>query len=267
MGTDSLVRSAGRSAVLSRRQLVQLVGSASLAAAALGACSNRPPTDAVSASSAAPLPSSPPAPVVSFPPAPSGVSAVMLCRDSWGASPPRHGGRPHTIVQMTIHHSAVTLEDNRVIADRLRQHQRYHQDGQGWIDIAYHVGVDRKGNIFELRTPELAGDTATDYDPSGHFLVLCEGDFDVEPVSDDQLHSAAVAFAWAAQTFRLGPHTLAGHRDFASTSCPGTNLYARVASGELKGRIEGLLAQGPVDLRTICGPKAAAIVESIEAGN
>ncbi len=85
---------------------------------------------------------------------------------------------------MTLHHSAVPLVDNRIIADRLRQHQRYHQDQHGWIDIAYHIGIDRDGNIFELRTPEVAGDTATDYDPAGHFLVLCEGDFDRETVPD-----------------------------------------------------------------------------------
>ena len=62
---------------------------------------------------------------------------------------------------MTLHHTAVVLGDNRYAPARLRQHQRFHQDERGWIDIAYHVGVDRNGNIYELRTPELAGDTAT----------------------------------------------------------------------------------------------------------
>ncbi len=33
--------------------------------------------------------------------------------------------------------------------------------------------VDPDGNIFELRTPKFAGDTATRYDPTGHFLVVC----------------------------------------------------------------------------------------------
>lgn len=79
------------------------------------------------------------------------ASGVMLCRSAWGARPARAGGRPHTIDQMTLHHSAVALPDNRQIIARLQQHQRYHQDDKGWVDIAYHVAVDRRGNIFQLR--------------------------------------------------------------------------------------------------------------------
>ena len=167
---------------------------------------------------------------------------------------------------MTLHHSAAVLGDNRNAPARLRQHQRYHQDDQGWIDIAYHVGVDRNGNIYELRTPDLVGDTATNYDPTGHFLVICEGDFDQETVAEAQLDGAALAFAWAAQNFGITTDTLAGHRDVAATSCPGANLYAHVSSGDLKRRIDDLLAAGAVDLQPVCGPEAAAMVADIEAG-
>jgi hypothetical protein len=168
--------------------------------------------------------------------------------------------------QLTLHHEAVVLGDNRNAPGHLRQDQRYHQDQHGWIDIAYHVGVDRNGNIYELRSTEIAGDTATDYDTTGHFLVLCEGDFDQEAVSETQLHAAAVAFAWAAQTFNVGANTLAGHRDLAQTSCPGANLYAHISSGDLKRRIDDLLATGKVDLQRFCGPEASAKVTAIEAG-
>jgi hypothetical protein len=149
----------------------------------------------------------------------------------------------------------------------LRHDQRYHQDQKGWIDIAYHVGVDRNGNLYELRNPAIAGDTATDYDTTGHFLVLCEGDFDQEAVSEAQLHGTAVVFAWAAKSFGVATNTLAGHRDFAQTSCPGANLYAHLSSGDLKRRIDDLLASGGVDLQHFCGPDAAARVAVIEAGN
>lgn len=167
---------------------------------------------------------------------------------------------------MTLHHTAVVLGDNRNIASRLRQHQRYHQDRQGWIDIAYHLGVDRDGNIFALRTPTLAGDTATSYDPTGHFLVVCEGDFDQEAVSENQLHGAALAFAWAAQIFGVATDTLAGHQDYTSTTCPGANLQAHIASGDLRRRVEDLIVAGAVDLQPLCGPDAAAVVAAIEAG-
>lgn len=230
---------------LSRRRLLKLVGGAG-AAALVSGC-GKPTTTA----SSVPL---------------SAASAAMLCRDAWGARPARPGGRPHTITRMTLHHEAVVLGDNRNAPGRLRQDQRYHQDTKGWVDIAYHVGVDRDGNIYELRTPQIAGDTATDYDPTGHFLVLCEGDFDQEAVSEAQLHGAALAFAWAARTFHIATGTLAGHRDLAQTSCPGANLYAHVSSGDLQRRVDDLLAGDTVNLQRICGPEAAAVVAAIEAG-
>lgn len=235
-------RDDGRTPV-SRRKLLQLVGGAG-AVAIGGGCSR-----------------SVAAPVVPL----STASAVMLCRDAWGARPALAGGRPHTITRMTLHHEAVVLGDNRNAPGRLRRDQRYHQD-KGWVDIAYHVGVDRDGNIYELRTPQIAGDTATDYDTTGHFLVLCEGDFDKEVVSEAQLHAAALAFAWATQTFHITSSTLAGHRDLAQTSCPGADLYAHLSSGDLKRRIDDLVAAGPVNLQRVCGPDAAATVSAIEAG-
>jgi hypothetical protein len=248
---------------VNRRRLLGLAGSVG-AAAVVGVSAANPATSATAAG----LTTGPPlAPLTPRPAAPTSTPALLLCRDAWGARPARSGGKPQTITRMTLHHEAVVLGDNRNAPERLRQDQRYHQDQKGWIDIAYHVGVDRNGNIYELRSTQLAGDTATDYDTTGHFLVLCEGDFDHETVSEAQLHGAAMAFAWAAQTFRVASNTLAGHRDLAQTSCPGADLYAHLTSGDLRRRIDNLLAAGPVDLQRICGPDAAARVAAIEAGN
>jgi N-acetylmuramoyl-L-alanine amidase len=230
-----------------RRRLLRLAGSVGLSVVGAGATR-------MDVASAAPV-------------APGAMSAQLLCRDAWGAKPARSGGRPHTITRMTLHHEAVVLGENRNAPSHLRQDQRYHQDQLGWIDIAYHVGVDRNGNIYELRSTEFAGDTATDYNTTGHFLVLCEGDFDQEAVSEAQLQGAALAFAWAAQNFRVASNTLAGHRDLAQTSCPGANLYAHLSSGDLKRRIDDLLGAGRVDLQRFCGPEAAERVAAIEAGN
>ena len=114
----------------------------------------------------------------------------------------------------------------------------------------------------------LVGDTATSYDPTGHFLVVCEGNFDEEEVTEEQLNGAALAFAWAAQQFDISTETLDGHRD----ASPGHGLpgreplrprHRRVTSDS---RVEGLVAAGPVDLRKICGPEASQMVADIEAG-
>ncbi len=247
---------------VSRRQLLHFAGGAGLAST-LAACSDRP----LAGASPDPTSTATPEATAIPPPGPTATSAEFLCRDAWGAQPARPGGRLHTITRMTLHHEAVVLGDNRNAPARFRQDQHYHQDQLGWIDIAYHVGVDRNGNIYELRSTKIAGDTATDYDTTGHFLVLCEGDFDQEVVSEAQLRGAALAFAWAAQNFNVATDTLAGHRDLAQTSCPGSNLYAHLSSGDLKHRITDLLTVGKVDLRPFCGPEAAARVAAIEAGN
>ena len=256
---------------LSRRQVLGVAGGAGLAAAGIvwarsgaGAPSKEPLASAAPSSTTPPAPSNVVAPPP--PPPPTAHQARMLCRQSWNAQPPLPGGRLHTISRMTLHHTAVTLGDNSNAPARLRQHQAFHQ-GKGWIDIAYHVSVDRNGNIYQLRTPDYAGDTATNYDPAGHFLVLCEGNFDEEMVTDEQLHGAATAFAWAVDKWDIPVDTLGGHRDApADTSCPGTNLYSKLTSGELTARIKDLLNTGGVDLQTICGPEAAAVVAAIESG-
>jgi hypothetical protein len=262
-----------RQEFVSRRRLLQVAGGAGLAAL-VSACAKRvtEPTPGVSPSLAAttsrtstatanPIPLSTAAPT----PSPN-ASGGLLCREAWGARPPRQGGKPQIPSRVTIHHTAVTLGDNSNAPGRIREDQRYHQDTQGWIDIAYHIGVDRKGNIYELRNPELVGDTATTYDPTGHFLIVCEGNFDEEEVTDELLNGAALACAWAAQQFVISPYTLSGHRDFAATSCPGANLYARIA--DIQRRTEDLVATGAArDIQKVCGPEAEARVAAIEAGN
>jgi N-acetylmuramoyl-L-alanine amidase len=195
------------------------------------------------------------------------LSRVALCRDAWGARPARPGGIPQVPDRLTIHHTEVVLGDNSNAPGRLRQHQRYHQDAHGWIDIAYHYSVDRNGNIYELRNPGLVGDTATNYDPTNHFLVVCEGDFDREEITEAQLDGAAFVFAWAAQRYGIPINTLRGHRDLSSgTTCPGASLYAHVASGDLTRRVDALSASGVVSLASVCGAQATALVAEIVSG-
>ena len=202
------------------------------------------------------------APLPEYPP-----TTPLLCRQAWEANPVREGGSTHTLDRMTLHHSAELFTDNRTIAKRLRDHQRVHQDDNEWIDIAYHVAVDRKGNLFELRPAELVGSTNTDYDPTGHFLVLVEGNFEEQQVEESQIAGAALAFAWAAQKYGISAKTLAGHRDVsAATACPGSNLEAFITNGKLRERIESILAEGPVPVEYVCGSTAEEIMREIESG-
>ena len=247
--------------LVSRRQMLAIAGGAGVASL-VAACSTARSAPAATQTPTPEISTNAPSTQSSAPM----VSGVMLCRAAWGARPALPGGRPQTVTRMTLHHSAVALPDNRGIIARLQQHQRYHQDDKGWVDIAYHAAVDRDGNIYQLRDYNIAGDTATDYDTTGHYLVLAEGNFDEEAVSEAQLRGTALVFAWAVQRFGVGVDTLASHREVASgTSCPGKNLEAHMTSGDLKARIADLLATG-FDLQPLCGPAADQRVAAIEAG-
>lgn len=260
-----------------RRQLLALAGTAGLATA-LSACS-QPPEVANSATPENPpappstpqttiaqaAPPEPPPPIEQAVPS-STVVPRMISRDGWRAQPARPGGIPHTPTRMTIHHTGVVLGDNRNAPARLLQHQQLHQNQHGWTDIAYHVGVDRNGNIYQLRDPWIKGDTATEYNTDGHFLVLCEGNFEEEVVTEEQLRGAAMAFAWARSEFPITSTEVEGHQDYAATACPGAGLYTHVASGDLTRRVGALLSAGPFSLQMISGAEAAQLVAAIEAG-
>jgi hypothetical protein len=128
-----------------RRRLLQLAGSVGVASIIIFLSNKKPrgsapatgpqppstPNPAATSTTSASLTSPPPAPVTLRQPGPSTTSALLLCREAWGARPARPGGRPHTITRMTLHHEAVVLGENRNAPSRFRQDQRYHQDQLG----------------------------------------------------------------------------------------------------------------------------------------
>lgn len=189
----------------------------------------------------------------------------VICRKAWRAAPPRDGLRKHRIRRPTVHHSAVVLSDNRYAPARFRSHQQTHL-GNGWPDIAYHLLIDRNGNVYRGRNPRFRGDTATDYDPAGHLLVLCEGDFDRQSLSGKQATALVDVLAWACERYGMKPEAIRGHSDWASTSCPGRRLQARIESRRIRDRVRSRLRQGGVELRGLCGEAGRRRVRRIERG-
>lgn len=253
----------------SRRQALRWLGGA---AALLAACTGRStsgPTATGRTSTAVPTAAEAPDPSPTATPTPDTTATPravvpMVCRDAWGARAPSGPMVPHTIRQLTVHHSAAAATDTTQGPAHLRGYQAFHMDDRGWGDIAYHVGVDRAGVVYRLRDWDVVGDTGTDYDPTGHFLLLLDGNFDDHDVTEAQLDAAASVLAWAAEHFGVALDTVSGHRDHASTACPGDALYARL--DDLRGRAGALAAAGSVRLVDRCGPAAAAAVAELEAG-
>lgn len=152
------------------------------------------------------------------------IVVTVISRAGWGATPARDL-EPHTPVRLTYHHTAASGSDVGRAPERIRAYQAYHID-QGWPDVAYHFLIDQAGRIYQGRSPDARGDTFTQYDPTGHFLPCLDGNFDEEQPSTESVAALVLVMAWACQRYGIDPLTLRGHRDYASTSCPGDSLYA-----------------------------------------
>jgi len=189
----------------------------------------------------------------------------VICKDAWGAVPIQGQLVEHRIERLTVHHTAVVMGGNTEAPRRMRSYQNYHQ-GNGWPDVAYHYLIDANGHIYEGRPVSARGDTFTEYDPTGHFLVCCDGHFDQQGVPAAQLASLADLLAWASVQFGVGPSTIAGHRDYAATTCPGSQLAGLIADRTVQSMVEQRLAFGGVSLSWLCGQAGLDRVSDIEAG-
>jgi len=180
------------------------------------------------------------------PPRPFPVIPVVA-REVWGARPPQLERMvPHTIERLTVHHAGDQVGVTGPA--QFRGWQSWHMSGQGWPDIAYHLLIGIDGTVYEGRDPAYRGDTGTTYDTTGHFLVVVEGNFEVERPTEAQIESLEAVLAWASEQYGVPPATIAGHGDYAATSCPGRNLEDRIHSGALRQSVESVIDQGGVEL-------------------
>jgi len=197
--------------------------------------------------------------------APGTQGLQVICGEAWGALPISGEFIAHAIEHITIHHTAVVLDDNAAAPGRVRQHQSFHQS-LGWPDLAYHFIIDAKGNIYEGRPTDAVGDTGTDYDPTGHLLICCEGHFDQQEITPRQYESLVKMVAWGSAEFGVDPGAILGHRDVASTTCPGDSLYAALEDGTLHADVAELAGDTVIEFEVVCGPDAVDTVAAIEAG-
>jgi len=163
----------------------------------------------------------------------------MLTRAQWGAKPPTGPMRPHTPTRITIHNTGERSRPDLPLDQKLRALQTFSQreermsDGgmhHAWPDVPYHYYIDIKGRLAEARDWHFAGDTNTTYDPAGHLLIVLEGNFNQERPTPEQLATLRTMVSWASNRWRIPADSLAGHRDFARTDCPGKNLYPQLDS-------------------------------------
>ena len=160
----------------------------------------------------------------------------VISRAEWGAIDATEGYVPHVLDCITLHHDGAEFHGGAVA--RMRALQSWSRRVRGWVDIPYHFLIDREGQIYEGRPLEYAGDTATEYDPTGHALITVMGNYNTQEVNQAQLAAIVDLASWLCYEYSIPPQTVHGHRDYAATSCPGTNLYRYLTNGFIVEAIE-----------------------------
>lgn len=162
----------------------------------------------------------------------------VIPKSGWNAAALSGAGQPHDPQHITIHHTGVEYYGDPEPRQQIKNIQQYHQDHNGYIDIAYHYLIDANGQIYQGRPENLVGATETEYDPSGHLLLCLLGNFQVQKPTLKQLESLAMLAAHLCSQYDIDPDTILGHRDLTDTKCPGKHLYEQIDDKKLQNRVK-----------------------------
>lgn len=164
---------------------------------------------------------------------------TIVPRSGWNANEPRPY-KQHTPSRITVHHEGTRLEVTDDAAKKIRAIQVWGMGpDRNWADIPYHFLIAPDGTIYEGRAVTTVGETATEYDPSGHLLITCLGNLEVQEMPPAQLQSLVRMIAYVSRKYNIPVETLSTHRDNSSqTTCPGKNLYAYFQNGYIREQVK-----------------------------
>ncbi|HZW39287.1 MAG TPA: peptidoglycan recognition family protein [Ignavibacteriaceae bacterium] len=165
----------------------------------------------------------------------------IVPRSEWNAVDPKPF-KSHVPERITIHHEGELLKPDEDAKVKIHNTQVW---GMGpdrkWADIPYHFMIGLDGTIYEGRNVFTAGETATTYDPTGHLLITCLGNFEEQTLSKEQLDALIKLTAYCCKKYQISPETIKGHKDYAETLCPGKDLYKYIENGYIKAEVKKLL--------------------------
>ncbi|ALK95127.1 N-acetylmuramoyl-L-alanine amidase [Massilia sp. WF1] len=164
---------------------------------------------------------------------------------SWGGTPADASrAQRQTITHITLHHQGEPFRPGTDPRQYLRNLQNWSRRTKHWLDIPYHYIIDLDGRIYEGRKIDYAGDTNTEYDPTGHALIEVVGNFEEVEPNQQQLDAVVNLMALLAHKYQVPLDHIASHRDFSKqTVCPGANLYRYVQDGYFRHKVALKLAQ------------------------
>ena len=163
----------------------------------------------------------------------------VISRAEWGSMEITEGYAPHTLDRITIHHDGSEFYGDAVA--RMRSLQSGSRN-RGWVDIPYHFLIDLDGKIYEGRPLQFVGDTATEYDPTGHALITVMGNYEFQEINQAQLAAVVDLASWLCYEYSIPPELIKGHRDYAATACPGSNLYLYLTNGYIVSAVQERLS-------------------------
>lgn len=137
---------------------------------------------------------------------------------------------PNEVTKFVVHYGdSPTLRTAEEELATLKSYDSWHRK-QGWGGIGYNLAVGPvTGNVYEARGLNRVGAHAKGHNRDSIGVVILGGDDALTEQAKQGLRRAyGMANDWAKKT--LDPM---GHRDVASTSCPGDSAYAWLASGGL----------------------------------
>lgn len=165
----------------------------------------------------------------------SGIISVP----QWGGTPVIDSlARKHTITHITLHHQGEPFPKGKDPIQYLRNLQTWSRNTKKWIDIPYHYIIDLDGKVYAGRDINYAGDTNTEYDPSGHALIEVVGNFEEVEPNQEQLDAVVKTMTWLAVKYSVPADSIRSHRDYSQqTVCPGKNLYRYIQNDYFKEKV------------------------------
>jgi hypothetical protein len=198
---------------------------------------------------------------VGAPAALTGDQPTVISRAGWNADPAILDWAPqfYPTKKLIVHHTADNISRDgtqQYYAKLVRSIYYYHAVTQGWGDIAYNFLIDPLGNIYEGRYSgndnsrsgeDFFGNGVTGGHTAGYNTgtvgIAVLGTYTDQDISAAARASLEKLLAWEAKKNGIDPlgsdpyynpfnssstiqtWNIAGHRDYGSTSCPGTAFY------------------------------------------
>jgi len=140
---------------------------------------------------------------------------------------------------LTFHHSgdpkAFTENEYSETAAHLEYVRQYHRS-RGFQDIGYHFAIDRMGRVWQLRSLKYQGQHVR-YNNEHNIGVVVLGNFDLQKPTQAQLDRIRTFGNLLRKQYVLPIDRVKTHREIVSTECPGDYMQPYM----VRIRREGLI--------------------------